>query len=301
MNCDPPRISVITPSFNQARYLEETIQSVLSQGYPRLEYIVIDGGSTDESVKIIQRYSAALAYWDSEKDRGQSHAINKGFTQCTGELVAWLNSDDIYLPNALRVVGNAYSMTPGRIIAGPVINRWEDSGREKTIGQALELETLLQFWASTWLWHQPGIFFPRELLQTVGPLDESLHYAMDYDLVLRMITRVSVSILESPLVRFRVHEEAKGGGANFDQFLTEWSIVSRRYWYLAGWSHSDAHDSYLSYRFGMLLGQRIKRRHFELAVRVVKNAIRVGLLRQMLESFFVQTIGWLGNRLAFAK
>ena len=103
-----PRISIVTPSFNQGRFLERTILSVLNQNYPNLEYIVMDGGSTDESVEIIKKYENYLAYWISEKDNGQSDAIKKGFQKSTGEILAWLNSDDIYLSGALRGVAGFF-------------------------------------------------------------------------------------------------------------------------------------------------------------------------------------------------
>ena len=102
-----PRVSIVTPSYNQGQYLEETIRSVLLQGYPDLEYIIIDGGSTDESVTIIEKYAPWLAYWVSEPDRGQSHAINKGFARATGEIYAWLNSDDYYWPGAIVIAARA--------------------------------------------------------------------------------------------------------------------------------------------------------------------------------------------------
>src|SRR5215831_1246876 len=106
---NPPRISVITPSFNQQRFIEQTIRSVLLQKYPNLEYIIIDGGSTDGSIDIIKKYEPHLTYWESQRDRGQSHAINKGFARATGEILCWLNSDDYYLSGALHTVAKALS------------------------------------------------------------------------------------------------------------------------------------------------------------------------------------------------
>src|SRR5579862_8824120 len=104
-----PRITVVTPSFQQGRFLEETIRSVLGQGYPNLDYIVIDGGSTDQSVEIIQKYAAQLSYWVSEPDHGQANAVNKGFQRSTGEILGWLNSDDLLLPGALFTIGRAFA------------------------------------------------------------------------------------------------------------------------------------------------------------------------------------------------
>src|SRR5437660_7841664 len=107
-----PRVSIVTPSFNQGPFLEETIRSVLLQGYPDLEYIIIDGGSTDDSVEIIRKYEKWLAYWVSEKDSGQTHAINKGFARSTGEIYAYLNSDDVYLPDALHNIASFFDKQP---------------------------------------------------------------------------------------------------------------------------------------------------------------------------------------------
>lgn len=288
-----PKISVITPSFNQAQYIAETIESVLSQDYPHLEYIVIDGGSTDGSAEIIRRHDSRLADWISEPDRGQAHAINKGFARCTGDLVAWLNSDDVYLPGALRAVGEAYAANSGRIIAGAVINHWEESGREQVILQRLEMSRMLRFWSREWSWHQPGIFFPRAALAKAGSLDETMHYCMDYDLVLRLLPQSEVFAFDQPLVRFRIHDSAKGGGDNFDQFLTEWSSVSKRHWAENGDRYSREHDTYMSYRLALLLGQRLRKRQFKLAGRVLANATRSRVLPCTLGSFAQMSAEWL--------
>src|SRR5579859_2701917 len=110
--CVPARITIVTPSLNQAAYLERTISSVLDQGYPELEYLVFDGGSTDGSVEILRRYADQIAYWESEQDRGQSHALNKGFERATGELVGWINSDDYYRPGAFAAAAEAFEANP---------------------------------------------------------------------------------------------------------------------------------------------------------------------------------------------
>lgn len=291
-----PLISVITPSFNQARYIEETICSVLEQDYPRVEYIVIDGGSTDGSADIIRKYGAGIAYWISEPDSGQAHAINKGMARSTGDLVAWLNSDDTYLPGALRTVGDAYAAQPESLIAGPVINFRASTGQEKIIQQRLDMQTMLRFWSKEWNWHQPGIFFPRAALRKAGPLEERLHYCMDYDLVLRLLPQCKVTTVTQPLVRFRLHESSKGEAAGFDLFLTEWSLISRRYWKEYGVEPAE-HDRYVSNRLALLFGQRLRRRQFRLAARVLVWALKLGLPINTIESLSEQTAGWLTMRL----
>ena len=114
---DPPRISIVTPSYNQGAFIEETIHSVLLQNYPNLEYIVMDAGSTDNTVEVIRRYADRITYWESEKDRGQSHAINKGIARSTGQIFNWINSDDLLMPGALWSVAQAWMKKPGCIIS----------------------------------------------------------------------------------------------------------------------------------------------------------------------------------------
>ncbi|MBC8509843.1 MAG: glycosyltransferase [Anaerolineales bacterium] len=293
-----PRISVITPSFNQAQYIDETIQSVIWQDYPCIEYIIIDGGSTDGSVEIIRKYEQHLSYWVSEPDRGQSHAINKGIARCTGELVTWLNADDVYLPGALHAVGEAYLECPGSLVAGPVINWWQSTGRERIVLQRLKLDQMAKFWSKEWSWHQPGIFIPRSIVEKVGPLAENLHYCMDYELMMRVLPECPVIGIDKSLVRFRIHESSKGESAGFDLFLTEWSIVSRRYWNFVGLKNANEHDDYMSNRLALVLGQRLRRCQFKLALRALTSAARVGLTMKTIGSFCEQTIGWIGTCLS---
>jgi GT2 family glycosyltransferase len=181
-----PRVTIVTPSFNQAAYLEATIRSVLLQGYPALEYFVIDGGSTDGSREIIARYAPYLDYCVSEPDRGQAHAINKGFERATGEIVAWINSDDYYTPSAVaRVVAEFESDAKLQWVYGDCMLLSEPAGT-----LAAHPSQCFQFPASLRGASpicQPSAFFKRALLDQTGALDETFRLALDYDLWLRAI------------------------------------------------------------------------------------------------------------------
>ncbi len=203
-----PKISIITPSFNQAHFLERTLLSVLNQNYPNLEYIVIDGGSTDGSVEIIRKYENRLAYWVSEKDRGQSHALNKGFARATGDIIGWLNSDDLYCNGALSYVAEACLACPedeawygGIYIADSedrILNAlWPlDPDPAYTVLVGLDI-------------HQQALFWRRELMQRVGVTDEALHFAMDWDFIIRLLLAGRFKRLRHQLGIFRLHDEAK--------------------------------------------------------------------------------------------
>lgn len=185
---DWPRISIITPTYKRAEFLEQAIRSVLLQGYPNLQYIVIDGGSTDGSVDIIKKYEPWIAYWVSESDRGQSHALNKGLNHADGELLAWINSDDFYQPGALYAIAEAYVGDPSLgLIFGDARSLdicGNVTGKPNSPTQ-LDYPTLLKNWGPTWIL-QPTSFFSKKAWQQCGPIDESLHYAMDMDLILKI-------------------------------------------------------------------------------------------------------------------
>jgi glycosyltransferase involved in cell wall biosynthesis len=209
MMADYPSISIITPSFNQGKYLERTILSVLEQGYPNLEYIIIDGGSTDESVDIIKKYADRLAWWVSEPDRGQSHAINKGFERATGEIFGWLNSDDWYHPGALQAVADAFAANPD---AGAVVGAGEmvDEEGNQLIFKAPEKVDLdfLCHWLDDFFW-QPSCFFTRKVWEAAGPLDEQLHYAMDLALWFNIAKKFRFATVKELLAYNLKHSEAK--------------------------------------------------------------------------------------------
>ena len=202
-----PLVSIVTPSFNQAAYLEETIQSVLSQDYAPLEYIIIDGGSSDGSLEIIQRYAEHLAWWVSEADRGQTDAINKGFARAQGEIFAWLNSDDTYLPGAIsRAVAYLQENPEAGMVYGDA-NLVDENG--KVIGKFPAAQTdygrLRQGYVHI---PQQAAFFRAALWRQVGPLDPTFYFAMDYDLWVRLARISALHYRPETWANFRLH----GGG-----------------------------------------------------------------------------------------
>ena len=222
-----PKITVVTVSYNQAAYLEETLRSVLDQHYPNLEYLVVDGGSTDGSVEIIQKYADRLAWWVSEKDQGQSHGLNKGFAKSTGSILTWLNSDDRLAPGSLFAVAQAFLLHDPDLVAGRCARMADRASQPHHLHrpvlsfghlQPLPLPELLDLdrcWLPGWFFHQPEVFFSRKIFERAGGrLREDLYYSMDYDLWVRM-ARAGARILVLPeiLALFREHANQKTGGA----------------------------------------------------------------------------------------
>ena len=191
-----PKISIITPSYNQGQFIEETIRSVLLQGYPNLEYIIMDGGSTDETVEIIRKYEKYLYYWESKPDRGQCHAINKGWELMNGTITSWLNSDDLLRPGALRTVAESFERSQDKhLLIGScqIVN----VDRETiTIKHPLPLEAeSLLLWGS--VPGQPSVFLKTSLVNDVGKMNETLHYVLDWEYWLRVSLQFpEIDILE---------------------------------------------------------------------------------------------------------
>ncbi len=204
----PPLVSIITPSYNQARFLEETIQSVVSQDYPNLEYIIVDGGSTDGSLEIIQRYANRLAWWVSEPDRGQTDAINKGFNRARGEVLAWLNSDDTYLPGAIsQAVAYLQSHPEAALVYGDA-DLIDEQGNVLGPFPARQTDLHRMLRGSVHI-PQQASFFRGELWPKVGPLDEEFYFAMDYDLWLRLTKHGSLLYTPQRWANFRLHFAGK--------------------------------------------------------------------------------------------
>lgn len=225
-----PRISIVTPSYNQGRFIEETIRSVLLQGYPDLDYIIIDGGSRDQSVELIKKYEPWLTYWVSERDRGQSHAINKGFERSTGLVLGWLNSDDVLLPNALATVAvNLPHPDEPALIVGTAEIRDVSLTRVILVHDRTPRTFFDVFSQFDTCFPQPSVFFTREALRLAGNLREDLHYSMDLDLWLRMTRRVPITVIDQHLSWWRAHEDSKTWSSNPLPGLEEGERVLRSY------------------------------------------------------------------------
>lgn len=202
-----PLVSIITPSFNQATYLEQTLTSVLGQDYPRLEYLVVDGSSTDGSVDIIKKYADKLTFWVSEKDSGQAEAINKGLSRARGKIIAWLNSDDTYLPGTISAAVKAFEANPDALLIYGDMLAVDEYGETINLLEyrQLRLEELLCFE----IIGQPAVFMSREALERAGLLDPSYHYFLDHHLWLRIALQGPILHVKETWATARYHPEAK--------------------------------------------------------------------------------------------
>jgi glycosyltransferase involved in cell wall biosynthesis len=216
-----PRITVVTPSFNQGQFLRETIESVLNQDYPNLEYFIVDGGSNDDSVEIIKEYEDRIDWWVSEKDNGQTDAICKGFNRATGNLLGWLNSDDVYFPGALQKIGEAYLQNPSASIyaGGIAIGMKGDKGIKKcsiptSPLKIFSLYGLLGF-------GQQSSFFNAEAYCQIGGLNREIYMRMDGDIMYRLMKHnPTVIIIDNIVGFFRWHDKSKSS-ISANRYLSE--------------------------------------------------------------------------------
>jgi glycosyltransferase involved in cell wall biosynthesis len=225
-----PLISIVTPSFNQAKFLEETILSIKDQDYKFVEHIVIDGGSTDGSYEILEKYSDSLKFWVSEPDEGQAHAINKGLRHCSGQIFNWINSDDLLLPGALTTIAEAWRQHPGHVLVGDTLILDSINGGSTYIKhRGVTLENMIRIWEGGRMnWVQPGTFLPLDVLTQVGPIDQTLRYTFDRDLMCRILRTAPVSYLGSALASFRLQPNSKTV-YEAENWATEHALVSLRY------------------------------------------------------------------------
>ena len=290
-----PRISIVTPSFNQGHYLEETIRSVLLQGYPDLDYIVIDGGSTDGSVDIIRKYASWLSYWTSDPDEGQAHAINKGLMRATGDIVAWVNSDDLYLQRAFAFIACAHRANPHSLLQGKGFISNSDLTELSPVSPAeFTLQNMITFWNRSSTIFVPGLFSPASLIREVGFLDQTLGYTFDIDLFCRLLVKASVYYIDSPLAVFRWHETSKTV-AQPQQFQLEWAKVALRYWHFLSPNINEAHKHIAKLLVKRASG-RFRSRDLANGVRLVRGSLEISKTETLRAAFLELRRLLLGGR-----
>jgi glycosyltransferase involved in cell wall biosynthesis len=221
-----PRISVITPSYNQGRFIEETIRSVLEQGYPNLELSVFDGGSTDQTVDVLKKYNAQLSFWRSEMDGGQAAAINEGFRRATGDILCWLNSDDLYFRNTLSTVaGLLGSCLDQPVVAYGGCEMFDDRTHRKEVRPATPFsQKLLE---TVDFFDQPSVFWTRRAWEMAGPLDESLRYGFDWEWFVRAGKVCRFTSTDALLSRYRIHAAHKSGTGGKNRWNELLTVVRR--------------------------------------------------------------------------
>ncbi len=238
-----PRITIITPSYNQVDFIEETINSILFQDYPNLEYIIMDGGSDDGSADIIRNYEDRLSYWVSEKDGGQTDAIQKGIDRCTGDLFAWVNSDDVLFPGCLDAIAECYMNSSADIIHSDIAYIDSDSH----ITRLVKVPCQSRFFADRGVLHMtaPCVFFKTSFCKQVGGLSSHYHLSMDVDIWYKMISAgASIQHVENYLGGFRWHDTSKTVTAInnrksyendetvkiIESYLPDTSVMKRAFW-----------------------------------------------------------------------
>ncbi len=223
-----PRITLITPSYMQAAFIEQTIRAVLLQGYPDLEYFILDGGSTDGTREIIQKYEPWLAGWRCEKDAGQSATINEGWARATGEVLAWINSDDWYHPGALVAVGRRFAAEPSVAWLSGAVDDVDVAGVFHKRHPAAPTPLARALGRKDYGYYQPGMFWRRALVEKVGSLDVKLNCAFDQDFWVRsLLAGFVMTAIPEPVACFRVHGGSKTGGLSPRVIAEDWELIAR--------------------------------------------------------------------------
>lgn len=227
-----PLISVVTPSLNQARFIEANITSVLRQEYRRVEHLVVDGGSTDGTIDLLKGYSHLRL--TSERDRGQSDALNKGFRNATGDIVGWLNADDTYCDGTFARVVREFEDPAVMVVHGDGLETDATGAVLRALpGGVASPDGIIPYWKWMYAFVQPSFFFRRGVFDAVGYLDESLHYAMDYDFIIRCGLKYPFRYINVPLATLRLHAQSKTGmevHSPVPAYIREMQRVSFRYW-----------------------------------------------------------------------
>jgi glycosyltransferase involved in cell wall biosynthesis len=230
---NPPKISIITPSLNQGRFIEQTITSVLDQDYPNLEYLILDGGSTDETIDIIKKYENRLQ-WVSEKDKGQTDAINRGMNKATGDIIAYLNSDDMYEKNTLWKVADYFNSSPSTMWLSGKCRIIDENNQEIRRGATLYKNFFLRYYSFNILLItnflcQPSTFWRKEVIRDCGLIDMTYTNAFDYDYFLRIAKGHTPGIIDEYLAKFRVYSESKTSSNYIKVFMEEEIIACKKY------------------------------------------------------------------------
>ena len=225
MTLESPLVSIVTPSFNQHEFIEETICSVLAQSYSNIEYIIVDGQSTDGTIRVLDNYSERIENIIVEPDNGQSDAINKGLRMCNGSILMWLNSDDVLLPNAVAQAVDVFNIMPESLMIHGHSQLCGDSIKSQLVGLSngdfsFKYPAFMSF-------PQPASFFRKTLIDQSGLLDTSLHYGMDFDLVVRAFLLGNITYYDSLVSRYRIHSSSKTN--NYFSFVEDWRLVFSRF------------------------------------------------------------------------
>ncbi len=297
---DLPRVSIITPSYNQARFLEQSIRSVLEQDYPNIEYILMDGGSTDDSLQIIQKYSPRLAYWVSQPDAGQSVAINEGLRHATGDIWAWMNSDDAYLPGAVRKAVDWLQANPQADIAYGDCLVMNEAGQDQHYFHAPEFKLESALTGAIGI-PSGSTFLRKSVYDRLGGFNESLHYSLDSDYWMRALLFCSFSHIPEALSLFRVYSAAKTWDVRQSgRRAREIVEMNQRFWHRADLPNNFRHFQSRSIANACLFAAQLSLQAGDrtTCVRHIRKSLTMGFpaLKPRLLSLLVRL--WFGERAA---